>query len=173
MVSITPFLPGLDFSYKYNPIPLPGNVGLTKPCPGSLWAFLLQDNDFSIFRHLVVTAEMVNIFNDLQANFTVLVPSDSELLKKYQKEVFLNMGKSTSIETIKYNTLNRKITYKDLTSSDCMKINTLLRGHVLYSKVDRGHVVFNDVSYIIRPDVIVNNCLLHITNDICIPEYLS
>ena len=56
-----------------------------------------------VFLHLVRTAQMDQIFNDLQADVTVFVPDDIQLLQKFPDNVFLNMGKHQARQIISYN----------------------------------------------------------------------
>ena len=59
MAYFAPVIPGLDLTYQFEKIrPLHNNEPL-KPCPGTLWDFLVQNAEiFSIYKFLVTKADL-------------------------------------------------------------------------------------------------------------------
>ena len=114
---------------------------------------------------------MDQIFNDIQADVTVFVPDDKLLLKKFPKNVFLNMEKHQARQIISYNCLYRLINYKELISSRAMKLDTRIRGQPIYTNYCDKVLILNNTSRVIRPDLIVANALIHITDAFVIPEF--
>ncbi len=171
MAYLSPITPGLDLTYTYSPIMPQGNTGVLQVNPGTLWDYLNQETDFSIFRHIVATARMEGILNDPSASFTLFLPSDKSLLEKYAMDVFRNIDQSTAEHIVKYSSLPREVPFKNISSSSCLRLNTKIRGQDLYSKTTEEGTVLNGKAKIIRPDYIVNNAILHITDDLCKPVF--
>ncbi len=81
MAYLAPEIPALSITYKTGNIrPLGNNFPLV-PSPGSLWDFLNQHEDFSIFKYLVTKAQLEYQFNEIQAEITVFIPSDRYMIK--------------------------------------------------------------------------------------------
>ncbi len=171
MAYLSPITPGLDLTYTYSPIMPQGNTGVIHANPGTLWDYLNQETDFSIFRHIVATARMEGLLNDPSADFTLFLPSDAALLEKYAMDVFRNIDQSSAEKIVNYSLLLRKVPYKNIESSSCLKLNTRIRGQDLYAKTDNNGTILNGKIKVIRPDYIVNNAIVHITNDMCKPVF--
>jgi len=114
---------------------------------------------------------MDQIFNDLQADVTVFVPDDIQLLQKFPDNVFLNMGKHQARQIISYNSLPRIIKFKELISSTAMKLDTRIRGQPIYTNYCNKVLNLNNTCKVIRPDLIVANALIHMTDSFLIPEF--
>ena len=176
MAYLSPVIPGLDLSYKYEQIQPIHNKHIIEPCPGSLWDFLTQNKkEFGIFKFLVEQAELEYRFNEVELDITVFIPRDETILKKYNQNMFQNMDKHQALRMINYNSLQRKINMKELTSSESMKINTRIRGHLIYTNNPSGERLFligekNNPVVVIRGDIIVNNAVVHITDNFLLPE---
>ena len=174
MAYLAPEIPALSITYNTGNIrPLGNNFPLV-PSPGSLWDFLNQHEDFSIYKYLVIKAQLEPQFNESQANITVFVPSDKHMIKLYPMNTFKNMEKHQALRMINFNSLRNKITMKELLSSGSMKLDTRARGHPLYSESDGKTLSLmgdqGDFSKVIKGDIIVNNGIVHITNTFLLPE---
>ncbi len=171
MAYFAPPIPALDLTYTYERIAPPGNSGGVPINPGSLLDYLHQTSNHKVFLHLVRTAQMDQIFNDLQADVTVFVPDDIQLLQKFPDNVFLNMGKHQARQIISYNSLPRIIKFKELISSTAMKLDTRIRGQPIYTNYCNKVLNLNNTCKVIRPDLIVANALIHMTDSFLIPEF--
>lgn len=174
MAYLAPEIPALSITYKTGNIrPLGNNFPLV-PSPGSLWDFLNQHEDFSIFKYLVTKAQLEYQFNEIQAEITVFIPSDRYMIKKYPVNTFKNMEKHQALRMINFNSLRNKISMKELLSSGSMKLDTRARGHVLYTQSDGDVLTLmgdqGDFAHVIKGDVIVNNAIVHITDTFLLPE---
>ena len=175
MAYFSPVTSGLDLTYKYDCIRPIHNNKIIEPRPGTLWDFLVQNKkEFRLFKYLVEIAQLENIFNDVQLNITVFIPEDKNLLKFYPENMILNMEKYQALKIINYNSLPRKIDIKEISSSKSMKLNTKIRGHLIYTNAENGIInligEFNNSVKILKGDIIVNNALIHITDKILLPE---
>jgi len=176
MAYFAPVIPGLDLTYQFEKIrPLHNNEPL-KPCPGTLWDFLVQNSkQFSIYKFLVSKADLEYDFNGIQFDSTVFVPSDTSLAKLWDMNVFMNMEKHQAMRMIKYNALSRKVKMRELTSSESMKLDTKIRGHLIYTNSDgKGLTMIGEKNggpvNVVNGDIIVNNALVHLTDNFLLPE---
>tara|TARA_Y100001980_G_C14529228_1_gene305020 strand:+ start:1086 stop:1640 length:555 start_codon:yes stop_codon:yes gene_type:complete len=176
MAYFAPVIPGLDLTYQFEKIrPLHNNEPL-KPCPGTLWDFLVQNAEiFSIYKFLVSKADLEYDFNGVEFDSTVFIPSDKSLEKLWNKNMFMNMEKHQAMRMIKYNSLPRQIRMKELTSSESMKIDTRIRGHLIYTNSDgKGLTMIGEKNggpvNVVNGDIIVNNALVHLTDNFLLPE---
>jgi len=175
MAYFSPVIPGLDFTYQYTGIrPIHNNLPI-EPCPGTLWDFLVQNKEeFRLYKFLVEMAQLPQRYNDVQLDNTVFIPTDKSLLQVYDENMILNMEQHQAIKMLKYNSLNRKISMKELRSSESMKLKTRIRGQVVYTNSEHGTIrLIGDVGApvrIMRGDIIVNNALIHITDTFLLPE---
>ena len=175
MAYFSPVTSGLDLTYKYDRIRPIHNNEIIEPCPGTLWDFLVQNKkEFRLFKYLVEIAQLENIFNDVQLNITIFIPEDKNLLKFYPENMILNMEKYQALKIVNYNSLPTKINIKEISSSKSMKLNTKIRGHLIYTNAENGIInligEFNNYVKILKGDIIVNNALIHITDKILLPE---
>ena len=110
----------------------------------------------------------------IKLKITVFVPDDGLLLEKFPRNVFINMEKHQARRMIEYNTLPRLINMKELLSSGSMKLNTRIRGQVIYTQVKGSHenptLFLNMTSRVVRPNLIVGNALIHVTDSFVVPE---
>ena len=73
---------------------------------------LLQDNkDFSIFYHLVIKGQLDGRLNDLQANYTLFVPSDEFLISKYPTSIKFRSRSKVLFNTMKTRTSRTRSLY--------------------------------------------------------------
>ena len=141
--------------------------------PNTIMSVLENNYDFSMFSYIIKLAKFEGLFNDCQADVTLFVPSDIEI-KKNNPDMYSmveNMDESTAKSIVLFSTLNRKINL-DLLSQSPMKYvftqNTtnklLLETYENRTYLNRGN------AKIIRPDINLSNGMIHIINNILIPE---
>lgn len=174
MAYFAPIIPSLDLTYLHDNIsPLQNNSTLV-PSPGTLWDYIVQNSDnLSFYKFLVVTAQMENLFNDIQLEKTYLLCTDQDLLKVFSTTDILKSDKNTAMKIIQYNSFNRKINMKEIKSSAILKLNTNLRGHLIESNTHDRVVLKgekNDFSVIKKADIITNNALVFFCTSLLIPE---
>lgn len=144
--------------------------------PGSIMGMLNENKDFSKFSYLVKLAQLDTRLSKLLCNLTVFVPSDAYIEGKYNDNVFINMDKYTAREIVLYHCLNKKINYASLISSDGLYLDTEIdpssNAKILCQNYGSG-VVLNNKAQIVKPDVMLNNGMIHIINDLMIPPMFS
>jgi len=170
----SPIIPSLDLTYQYQPLPATGNTESQTLNKGTAWDFFSRDeNGFSAFRELIIKAGMMHIFNGLQADMTIFAPKDETLLVKRSVGSIINTTRSEAASIVSYSILPRKITSRDLSSSRCLRLETRNRQEKLNSGVhDNGEIWLDQRVQILKPDLITNNSLIHVTDVLCIPPTL-
>ena len=164
----------LKFTYDITDLRKPNEEPIGDPT--TIFGFLQNNPEFSIFYNMVILAKLDEKLNSLQANFTLFIPSDN-YLKKYSENVFTNMDLYTAREIILYSTLNRKITYEMLLSSLAMYLNTMidpsLNAKILSEVCNRDKILLNNSVNIVTANIIRSNGLIHIVDDMLIPPTLN
>ena len=177
MVSLQANTNYLDYRFTYDITDLRKPNEEPKGDPTTIFGFLQNNPEFSIFYNLVVQAKLDGKLNSLQANFTMLIPNDKTLLEKYDKSVFTNMDLFTSREIILYSTLNRKITYEMLLSSKAMYLDTMidksLNAKILSEWCPDNRIVLNNSANIVTANIIRSNGIIHETSDILVSPTLG
>lgn len=174
MAYLAPVIPALDLTYLYDNISPLQNTRLLTPSPGTLWDYIVQNSDkLRLYKFLVVKAQMEHSFNDIQLEKTYLLCEDSDLLKSFSKTDILNSDKNTAMKIIQYNSFNRKINSREISSSISLSLNTNLRGHFIKSKSDTKIIFLGEkhnVSMVKKPDIILNNSIVFLCTSLLIPE---
>ena len=167
---------------------LRGYVEKPSTTKGSLMGLIDKNKDFSIFYYMIQLAQLEGILNDIQANFTIFIPSDTYIEKKYPENIFINMDKYTAREIVLYHILNGKITYETLLSSKGMYLDTRIDPEVhatILLENYHGVLTLNNNARIItqqlsisqpgkeensdKNNIVLNNGIIHIIDDILIP----
>ena len=172
MAYISPFTEGLDFAFKYDGI---DNTQQNNLYPSinrcTAFEYITKGEDFSLFRHLLYTSKLTDIFNDpdLTKKMTLFLPVDDKLLKYMDKEVIINADMDTARKIVLNSTLPERVELKQLMSSTALKLNTMLRGQKLYTYFENGNLSINRMTQILTGDIEVNNAIIHIVDSISLP----
>jgi uncharacterized surface protein with fasciclin (FAS1) repeats len=82
------------------------------------------------------------------------------------------MDKNQALSLLNYNTLPRVLDSKTIKSSQKMKLETRIRGQKICSKIKYNMILLNINSVkVVNEDIIINNGIVHWTDDFCIPEF--
>ena len=176
MVSLQGYHQPNDLSYKYISNPIRRNITHLNTNPESILGLLQDNTDFSIFYNLVIKSELYGKFNDIQANMTLFVPSNEYLLLNYSPQFFENMDLYTAREIVLFHTLNKKVSYEMLSSSQAMYLNTMMDDSI-YSRLLcewclRTGVKLHSNTYLKIPNIYRKNGLIHVVDNIMIPSVL-
>ena len=169
MVSISPNSESYDYSHMYNMGDNRGPAPLLLIDPNSIMGFLTMYNNFSKFAYIVRLARLESLFNDQQADVTLLLPSDSE--NNISENMLKNMDESTARSIVLFSTINRKINYELLSQSPAKYVFTQNTSNKLYIETFNNTTYLNNrQSQIIKPDILMNNGLIHIISNFLIPD---
>ena len=177
MVSLQGYHEPNDLSYKHTPNPIRQNITHLNTNPESILGLLQDNNDFSIFYNLVIKSELYGRFNDIQANMTLFVPSNEYLLINYSPQFFENIDLYTAREIVLFHTLNKKVSYEMLSSSQAMYLNTMI-DESMYSRLLcewclKTGVRLHQNTYLKIPNIYRKNGLIHVVDNIMIPSTLQ
>ena len=166
MVSNYPNSQSFDFRQMYDFPSLPTKT--TYPTD-SLMSVIDGNNDLSIFSKLIKKANYDIKLSSIQADFTIFVPSDYELEKKYSKEFIYNIDKGMAIQIINNSIMNRKLDQKLIQSSPLGKYPTLDRSNSLEITTINNESIINNHIKIIHFNQPASNGIIHIISDFIIP----
>ncbi len=168
MVSIGPYSESLNFTHMFNQRDLRGPLPLRKETPGSLSYLIAFHPDFSRFRYMLRLAKLDGLYNDIQADFTVFIPSD-KALEHIPPGVFTNMDDATARHIILSSTLNRRITRDILEDSPASYFITRDPTNRLFITNISGRTYLNNDINVIHKDLEASNGIIHVIDALIIP----
>jgi len=171
MVSIGPDTQSHNFSHMFNMPDIRGPLPLKINCPNTLMGIITTNPDFSKFRYMVKIARLGGILNDIQADFTIFIPSDKALesAEGLGEEVFINMDDSTARHIVLSSMLNRRITSELLADSPASYFITRDPPNRLFVSNISGKTCINTDINIIHTDIIASNGIIHVIDNLIRP----
>lgn len=172
MVSISPDTQSYDFTHMWSFVDY-RNEKAPKKCvvKGSIFDFLYSNPEYSKFLKIVEKASMEGQLNDPQANFTLFIPSN-DLIKHIPEEYFDIMDDGTARQILKGSTLNRKIDKRLLQFSPVsyfMTINTCPQTRLYVTNIS-GITEIDNCVKVVKYDNILNNGIIHVVDNLIIPD---
>jgi hypothetical protein len=135
----------------------------------SVMGFLYANPEFSLFVYLVERASLVCQLSDPMFGCTVFVPTDSELMQKYDENTFRNISSDEAFNIVRYSTLQGKIEY--------WLLRTLGRAALVpknsYDRIDLrvdADVILNNRVKVMKTDKVCSNGAVLFTDDLLIPH---
>ena len=101
--------PIFDLNFTYNIKDLKKPEEISKVDKDSIMGILQYTPKYSLFAFMARLANLEGILNSLQADYTLFIPSNKYIERKYSENVFKNMDKFTARGTVLYHILNGKI----------------------------------------------------------------
>lgn len=169
MVSITPGYPAQDFQQMYNFQDLRNLSG--KKCKikdNSLTGILNTIPDFSIFAEIVDKARLTGILSDIQSNYTLFVPSNSYLKKKYSKEYIDNIDIGLARRLVNFSMMNRVIDKSLLQSSPVSIFPTIDRSNSMKIDTISGTTRLPNCVSVIHWNHPADNGLIHVVDGLLV-----
>ena len=122
--------------------------------------------DFRKFTYIVKLADLDMILDSIQANFTIFVPSDTELNRKKNVEnILLTMDEGTAKNIVYASLINNRLPKEIIKNSPVYYLNTLSpQNRMFISTIDENTKINNKVN-IIHFDIICNNGVIHVTDN--------
>jgi uncharacterized surface protein with fasciclin (FAS1) repeats len=148
------------------------NLNETKICldKESIFGYIYSNPNTSKFRKIIEKAMFSGQLNDIQGNFTIFIPED-KYLKHIPEDFFKNMDTSFAKEILYSSILNGKINKEILTFSPVSFFNTKNPVMKLYVTNISNKTKLNNTSDVIEFDINKNNGIIHLINNILIPDY--
>lgn len=173
MCSNAPNSQSLNFSHMFHFNDIRGNLPIKTYKKGSIMYLLDTHPDFTKFCYIVKLAELDNILDDAQADFTLFVPADSEL--KYRNNIdirTLNMDVGTARQIVLSSLLDARIPSELLKDSPAAYFITKDPANRMFITNVNENSKINNYMNIIHFDVTCTNGLVHIVDNLINPLQL-
>jgi hypothetical protein len=160
-----------DMSHMYNftdyrsPIPERGKICTEK---NSLYGFI-SDPKYSKFKRIVDRAGYASNMNDIQAQFTLFVPSD-DVLSDIPYDYFEFMDDGLARQIINASTIQRPISKKWLISSPVCYFYTKNPKMRMYITNIGGITNVNNCAKVLEYDIMCVNGIIHTVSNIVAPN---
>jgi uncharacterized surface protein with fasciclin (FAS1) repeats len=172
MTSITPTTMSLDNSHMYSFVDLRKCVkGPKKYCRGSIMDIINSNPDFSKFSFIIKLARLDDILNDIQANFTVFVPSN-RMISDLPEGVLTNLDISSARQIILSSTLKYRITSELLEDSPSSYFVTMNSVEKLFITNINGITYINNCIRVVHKDIQATNGLIHVVDKLIWPYFI-
>ena len=169
MVSIYPNSQSYDMAQMYNITDLRSKTKEVSYPPGSLMDVINCNPDFNIFYKIVKKAKYDGHLVNCQSNFTLFIPSDTYLKKKYNKDYFDTMDPGTAMDIIMFSSMNRVLDSNILTSSPSSIFPTLDRSNSMKIITVNNTTILPNNASVIHFNQPATNGIIHVINDIPFP----
>lgn len=168
MTAIGPYTQSNNFTHMFDIPDLRGKYYKQAECSTSLLALINNHPDFSKFRYLVKLANMDNILNNFQSEFTIFVPSD-RALKGLDEAIFMNIDTSTARHIVKSSMLNNKLPKELIQNSPASFFNTKDPPNRLFiTNISGRTYIQNDIN-VIHFDMQAENGIIHVIDKLIWP----
>lgn len=169
MTSSGPYSQSNNFTHMFDFTDYKGPLPTMVPCPNTLLGLIYNNPDFSIFKFMVHRSKLNSFFNLSQADFTVFIPSDKELLKRMDESIFTNMDILTARSIVKSCMLNNRISSEVLEDSPAAYYYTTEPSNRLFITNLNGNTIINNNIKIIKKDILLKNGIVHVIDGLVIP----
>jgi uncharacterized surface protein with fasciclin (FAS1) repeats len=138
----------------------------------SLMGVIDANKDLSIFSQLIKKANYENKLSSSQADFTVFVPSDASLIKKYSKKYLDELDRGTATQIINHSIMNRKLDQKLLQSSPVGKYPTISRSNSLEISTLCNETMIDGCIKVLHFNQPASNGIIHVVSDFVIKPFV-
>ena len=139
----------------------------------SLMGVISTNPDLFIFTQLIKKTNYENKLSNSQADFTVFVPSDQLLKKKYTTECINSIDRGTATQILDNSIMNRKIDKKLLQSDVIGRYPTISRNNSLEFTTINDKTTIQKYIDIIHFNQPASNGIIHIVSDFIKPYQTS
>jgi len=136
---------------------------------GSIYDYINKNPAFSKFKTIVHRANMLAQLNEIQADFTIMIPTDN-YLEHIPKEYFEKMDDGLARQILKASTINRVIDKKLITSSPVAYYYTQNKEMRMYVTNIGGTTRINNCVSIVQYNILLNNGMVHIVDGLITPS---
>lgn len=171
MVSLGPDTQSYNFTHMTSFVDYNGKKPKTCTTKGSIYDFLYHNPNFSRFRGIVELCSMQGQLDDVQANFTLFIPSDN-FLRHLPESFFTRMDDGLAHQILKSSTMNRRINKELVMSSPCSYFNTIGKHPTtkMYVTNINGNTTINESVRVVKYDIILNNGIIHVVDGLIMPD---
>lgn len=172
MTSISPNSMSLVNSHMYDMVDLRKCINEPKKySKGSIMNIIDNNKDFTRFAYIIKLARLDGVLNDIQANFTVFVPSD-KMINNISEGVFTNLDISNSRQIVLASILKHKITSELLSYNPSNYFITMNPTEKLFiTNINNVTYISNKIKIIIK-DIQATNGLIHVVDQLIWPTFI-
>jgi uncharacterized surface protein with fasciclin (FAS1) repeats len=170
MTSSGPYTQIYDMKHMYNFTDLRKKKTKCLSNKNTLMGIIDNNPDFSIFSKIVEKARYVGKLQDIQADFTVFVPSDNELLKKYSQQFIDSIDDGFASQILAFSIMNRKIDKSLIQSSPYSIFPTTDRSNSMYVNTSMGVTSITNNTNVIHWNNPADNGIIHVIDNLLIPK---
>jgi len=169
MTSCGPNSQPLNFTYLFKNRQIVRDIPRTSYTKGSIMDILNTHPDFTKFTYIIKLAEMDNILDNIQANFTIFVPSDTELKYEYIDNRIATMDTGDAREIVLASLIDERIPKELITDSPAAYFITKNKVNRMFiTNINNISKINNDIT-ILQFDIIAMNGIIHVVNKLIDP----
>ena len=169
MVSMGPYSKGNDFTHMYDKPDLNAPIAGYSYKKGSILGYILQRPEFSNFAHIIFTAKLESLFDDIQSNLTLFIPHN-DLIRNLTYNEIMNLDLMTARNIVEFSCMNRRITSDLLSNSPIAYFVTRNSTNKILVETVRGQTYLNGCAKLLEANIKMNNGVIHIINNVLIPS---
>lgn len=170
MVSYTPTTPYLNFNHMYDFVDYRSKkqpeMCLTQ---GSIYYLLCRDTRFSKFRSIIDKAKLQGFFDDMQSNISLFIPTDN-MLKHIPDSFFQTMDIGLARNILDASSIPKRLKSDLLTSSPVCYYFTKNPSMRMYVTNINKNTRINNCANIVQFDIEANNGMIHIIDNLLVPN---
>jgi uncharacterized surface protein with fasciclin (FAS1) repeats len=137
---------------------------------GSMMSTLAKNPDFSIITKIIKKARYENQLSNSQANFTLFVPSDTYLFKKYSKKYLDGIDVGGARNIINYSLMNNRLDKRLLQASPVSVLPTLNRSFPMKIVNVNGITHLPNHCNVIHWNIPSTNGIIHVIDSLLFPN---
>ena len=173
MTSIGPNCQRYNFTHMFDFVDLRGKFPQKKYKTGSIMYLIENHPDFSKFCYIIKLAVMDDVLDNLLADFTLFVPSDSELkYRNITEDFYVNMDQGTARHIVLSSLLDTRIPSEILKDSPATYLTTKDPPNRLFITNINDKTRINNLFSVIHFDIVCNNGIIHVVNGMINPLQL-
>ncbi len=169
MTASGPYVQAYDFQQMFDFTDLRGSLPKLGQCSNSLTGIIRNNPDLTKFRHILELSGLGGTYADIQADFTLFVPSDAALAR-IPDGVLTNMDMSTARHIVQSSTLRRRMSGAVLEQSPASYFVTQDAPNRLWITNIGGHTYINNDVKVIHKDIAAGNGLIHVIDALLWPN---
>ena len=135
----------------------------------SVLDFISNHPDTSLFAYIVELAGLTELLDDPMFNSTVFIPRDSDLVQRYNENMFKDMSPELAFRIVKYSILGNKIEYWTLRTLNY----SALVPKDSYDRIEfansLGKLTLNEHINVLPMDTVCVNGVILFTDDLLVP----
>jgi len=137
----------------------------------TIMGYISSNPDYTLFTWMIKKAEMdLKMYHEL-FDSTLFIVNDANLRKQVGEDAFVTMDKNTAINLLNAHLLDKKIHKKTLMSQRLTRIFTKNQKTEIMFLNNNGNVTLNNMSKLIKEDIIVSNGVMHEVEYLILPFF--